>query len=99
MRVAIAAEAWNIGLPIERALQLFKDQPDFNIDVTRKKVEDTIPGATIDIIVILYGINVALSFHRTVLTVVILGRRALFTFLTIGFIPCFYGRQSKGALL
>lgn len=32
-------------------------------------------------------------------TAVILGRRALFTFLNIGFIPCYCGRQSKGALL
>jgi hypothetical protein len=40
MRVAIAAEALNIGLSIEQTIELFKDQPDFNIGITRKKVED-----------------------------------------------------------
>jgi hypothetical protein len=40
MRVAIAAEARNIGLPVEAAIDLFKDQGDFNQDTTRRYVED-----------------------------------------------------------
>ena len=39
MRVAIAAEAWNVGYTIEQTIELFKDQPDFNPDTTRKNVE------------------------------------------------------------
>lgn len=38
MRVAIAAEAYNIGLPIESTIDLFKDQPDFNRDISRRDV-------------------------------------------------------------
>ena len=40
MRVAIATEAWNIGLPIEKAIKLFRDQPDYNPEMTRKNVKD-----------------------------------------------------------
>jgi len=39
MRVAIAAEARNVGYTIEQTIELFKDQPDFNPDITRKNVE------------------------------------------------------------
>jgi DNA primase large subunit len=39
MRVAIAAEARNIGLSIDKAIDLFKDQPDFNPETTRRHVE------------------------------------------------------------
>ena len=39
MRVAIAAEARNVGYTIEQTIELFKDQPDFNLDITRNYVE------------------------------------------------------------
>ena len=39
MRVAIAAEAWNIGYTIEQTIELFKDQPDFSPAITRENVE------------------------------------------------------------
>ena len=39
IRVAIAAEAWNVGYTIEQTIELFKDQPDFNPNTTRKNVE------------------------------------------------------------
>ena len=39
IRVAIAAEAWNVGYTIEQTIELFKDQPDFNLDITRNYVE------------------------------------------------------------
>ena len=40
MRVAIAAEALNIGLTIEEAIELFKDQDDFKYEISRKQVKD-----------------------------------------------------------
>jgi hypothetical protein len=39
MRVAIAAEAWNIGLSVDQTIELFKGQPDFNPETTRRHVE------------------------------------------------------------
>jgi len=39
MRIAIAAEAWNIGYPIEKTIELFRDQPDFNPDISRKQID------------------------------------------------------------
>jgi DNA primase large subunit len=39
MRLAIASEAYNIGLTEDEAIKLFKDQPDFNVQVTRKNIE------------------------------------------------------------
>jgi hypothetical protein len=39
MRVAIAAEAWNIGLKVDQAIELFKGQSDFNPEITRSHVE------------------------------------------------------------
>jgi len=39
MRVAIAAEARNVGYTIEQTIELFKDQPDFNLDITRNYIE------------------------------------------------------------
>jgi len=40
MRLAIAAEARNIGLSIEETIKLFKNQLDFNEGITRRYVED-----------------------------------------------------------
>ncbi len=40
MRVAIAAEAWNIGLSVDQAIELFRDQPDFDAGVSRKKIKE-----------------------------------------------------------
>ena len=40
MRVAIAVEAWNIGLSVEQAIELFKDQADFDVAITRNNIED-----------------------------------------------------------
>jgi DNA primase large subunit len=40
MRVAIAVEAWNNGLSVEDCIELFCDQPDFNSELTRRKVEE-----------------------------------------------------------
>jgi hypothetical protein len=39
MRVAIAAEARNIGLTIEPAIELFRDQSDFKVEITRKHID------------------------------------------------------------
>jgi hypothetical protein len=39
MRVAIASEAYNCGLTEDEAIELFKDLPDFNVEVTRKQIK------------------------------------------------------------
>jgi DNA primase large subunit len=38
MRVAIAVEAWNIGLSVEQAIELFKDQVDFDKGIARRHI-------------------------------------------------------------
>jgi hypothetical protein len=38
MRVCIAIEAQLMGLPIDNAVDLFKDQPDFDLNFTRDKI-------------------------------------------------------------
>lgn len=40
MRVAIASEAWNIGLSIDQAIEFFRHQPDFDAGVSRRKIEE-----------------------------------------------------------
>jgi hypothetical protein len=40
MRVAIAVEAWNTGFTEDMAIELYKDQPDFNAGVSRTNVRD-----------------------------------------------------------
>lgn len=40
MRVAMAAEAWNMGLSIEEAIEMFRNQPDFDSGITREYVGD-----------------------------------------------------------
>lgn len=40
MRVAIAIEAWNTGLSVEQAIELFKDQADFKTEIARNYIED-----------------------------------------------------------
>jgi DNA primase large subunit len=42
LRLAIAAEAWNIGMPIEKAVELFRPQDDFDPEISRAKVEGNI---------------------------------------------------------
>ncbi|MCJ7443469.1 MAG: hypothetical protein MUO26_02880 [Methanotrichaceae archaeon] len=39
MRVAIAAEAWNTGMSIENAIELYKTQDDFDPEKTRSKLD------------------------------------------------------------
>ena len=53
MRAAIASEARNIGLTIEQAIELFRDQSDFKVEITRKHIDyiykrDTIPIAAVN---------------------------------------------------
>ena len=39
MRVAIAVESWNIGLSVDKATELFKDQADFEAGITHNNIE------------------------------------------------------------
>jgi len=40
MRVAIATEAWHIGMPVEKAVELFRSQNDFDPETSRKKLDE-----------------------------------------------------------